>query len=112
MVNIITDLIFLTLILVIITDMTDWPFTVKKVISWLLTKGKLVKTNFRFHLVDCSLCQVTWCGIIYLLIKGALTLETLYYVLLLAIFTVPIKNLLQLIIDAVNTFIAKLSRKL
>ena len=112
MVNIITDLIFLTLILVIITDMTDWPFTVKKVISWLLTKGKLVKTDFRLHIVDCSLCQVVWCGIIYLLIKSALTLETLYYVLLLAIFTVPIKNLLQLIIDAVNTFIAKLSRKL
>lgn len=112
MVSIITDLIFLTLILVIITDMTDWPFTVKKFISWLLTKGKLVKTDFRLHVVDCSLCQVVQAGILYLLIKGALTLETLYYVLMLAIFTVPIKNLLQLIIDAVNTLISKLGKKL
>ena len=99
------DLLCIATILVVITDISDWPTTVKKVISYILTKGKINKTEFRLHLVDCSFCQIFWCGIIYLLVIGEFTLPYLAFVCLLACFSGIIKNSILLVEDIITTII-------
>lgn len=99
------DLLCIATILVVITDISDWPSTVKKTISYILTKGKLTKTEYRLHLVDCSFCQIFWCGIIYLLVIGEFTLPYLAFVCLLACFSGIIKNSILLVEDIITTII-------
>lgn len=101
MIKTLFDLLCIAIIIVIITDISDWVETVKKTISYILTKGKIVKTQFRLHLVDCSFCQIFWCGIIYLLVTGEFTLPYITVVCLLACFSGLIKSSILLIEDAV-----------
>ena len=82
--NTLLNLFFISVIIVFITDITDFPDTIKKIFSFITTKGKIVKTDFRLHLIDCSLCQIWWVCIIYLLIIKDFTLLNLVYVCLLA----------------------------
>ena len=93
------NLFFISVIIVFITDITDFPDTVKKIFSFITTKGKIVKTDFRLHLIDCSLCQIWWVCIIYLLIIKDFTLLNLVYVCLLAAFADIIKNSILLLKD-------------
>ena len=93
------DLLCIATIIVVITDISDWPTTVKKVISHIITKGKINKTEFRLHLVDCSFCQFFWSGIIYLLITNNFTLPYLASVCLLSCFTGVIKTSILLVDD-------------
>lgn len=97
--NTILNLFYIAVIIVFITDLTDFPDTVKKVVSFITTKGKIVKTDFRIHLVDCSLCQIWWSGIIYLLMVNQFTLPYLVCVCLLATFAGIIKNTITIIED-------------
>ena len=97
--NTLLNLFFISVIIVFITDITDFSDTVKKIFSFITTKGKIVKTDFRLHLIDCSLCQIWWVCIIYLLIIKDFTLLNLVYVCLLAAFSDIIKNSILLLKD-------------
>jgi hypothetical protein len=97
--NVILDLFFIQVIFVFITDITDFPSNVKKGISWVLTKGKIVKDDYRLHLLDCSLCQIWWSGIIYLFCTSNFTLPYLAIVCLLCTFTGLLKDCILLIED-------------
>lgn len=105
MIKTLFDLLCIAIIIVIITDISDWVETVKKTISYILTKGKIVKTQFRLHLVDCSFCQIFWCGLIYLLVTSNFTLMYVAIVCLLSAFAGLIKNGILLVEDIVTKII-------
>ncbi len=52
-------------------------------------------TVSRLKPFDCSLCMVWWCGLIYVLVAGHLSLCTVAFVALLAACSVQIGGLLQ-----------------
>ena len=93
------NLIIIQLIIVFVTDLTDFPNTIYKALSYILTKGKFVVSQGNLHLVSCSLCQVWWLGLIYLIITHSVTIPALGFVLLLAFLTPVAKELLYLIKD-------------
>lgn len=74
MINTLLDLLSIGIIFTVITGITDFPESAKKGLSWLLTKGKIVKSDYRFHLLDCETCQIFWTSVIYLLCTGNFTL--------------------------------------
>ena len=111
--KIILDLLCISIILVFITDITDFPSNVKKWISWVLTKGKIVKDGYRLHLIDCSTCQLWWAGIIYLLCTGNFTLPYLVVVAMLSCLADMIKDAIILLKDLlikINQVIYKIFR--
>lgn len=74
MIKTLLDLLAIGVIFTVITDITDFPVSAKKGLSWLLTKGTIVKSDYRFHLLDCSTCQIFWTSVIYLLCVEKFTL--------------------------------------
>lgn len=99
------DLLIITGIIVFITDITDFPSSVKKAISYITTKGKIVKDEYRIHLIDCSLCQVFWIGLIYLLIMDKFTLPYIGYVCALSAMVEVFNNVFHLVKDTCTTVI-------
>jgi len=68
--NTIFYMICLATIVVSIVDISDFPSTVKKALSFIWTDGKIIKTDYRLHLIDCSWCIASWTNLIYLLCTG------------------------------------------
>lgn len=95
----------INLIVVMIVDLTDFPDTLKKILSWIISRGKIVTTNYRFHLFDCSLCITWWLSIIYVLIFGKLTILSILLCISSALFTKVSVQLINLIIDAILVLI-------
>ena len=102
MIKTLFELLCIAIIIVIITDISDWPDTVKKTISYILTKGKIKKTEYRLHLVDCSFCQNFWCSLIFLLCIGKFTLPYIACVCIICCFLDFIKNAILLVEDMLN----------
>ena len=101
----ILDLLIITGIIVFITDITDFPSSVKKAISYITTKGRIVKDEYRIHVLDCSLCQVFWIGLLYLYLTDNFTLPFIGYVCLLSCMTEVIKDVILLAKDTCTTVI-------
>lgn len=95
------NLFFIAIIVTCIVDLSGIVESIKYGISWILTKGKLPKTNYRIKPFDCSLCMTFWTGLIYLLVIGQVTLPLLAFLLLLAISTILIKETITLLKDIV-----------
>ena len=51
---VVINLLYIAIIITIITDMSDFPNTIKKVLRLIVSKGENSNTNYRLHLVDCS----------------------------------------------------------
>lgn len=100
------ELFIIACIIVFITDLTDFPSSVKKAISYITTKGRIVKDEYRLHLIDCSLCQIFWTGLIYLLCIGEFNIFYIGFVCLLSCFSNVIKNYI-LLIEGILTKISK-----
>lgn len=111
----IIDLALIQLICVLIIDISGFMNSLKWGLSWLLTKGKIPKTEYRIKPLDCSFCMMFWSGLVYLLIVEQCTLPYISIVLLLSYFTQTTKNTILLvgdILDTVLLFIEKILRKI
>lgn len=112
----IQGLIAITICCVIVTDMTDFPNSLKKLLSIFLTKGKIPTSNYTFHLIDCSLCQTTHLGNLWLLYNLIFlnNFSIWYFPLVLgfAISTRLIGSLITLLQDIFLTIINKINEKL
>lgn len=100
MLTIMLNLIVIQLILVFITDISGF---IEDGIEPLL--GRIFKTkHFRLKPkpFKCSMCQTTWIGLLYLLIKGCFTIPMIGYVLLLAFLTPIAYNLLLMVKEALT----------
>lgn len=104
------NLFFIQIIIVIITDISDWPKTVYKVVSYILTKGMIVKDDLNWHLVSCSFCQMWWIGLIYLIICHSFTIPYIALVALLS-FATPITNSILLLIKDLVLYLINLNYK-
>ena len=66
----ILNLIYIWIIVVIIIDISDFIESLKTGISKLLTKGKIITTNFDLKPLSCSFCMNWWIGLIYIICMG------------------------------------------
>ena len=101
------NLLYIAIIITVITDMSDFPITIKKLLRLIASKGENSNTNYRLHLVDCSFCQIFWCCMIYLLIVGELSLFTIAISLLMALLPDLISGTINLIKDSVIFYYPK-----
>ena len=108
----ILDLLAIGIIFTVITDITDFPVSAKKGLSWLLTKGTIVKSDYRFHLLDCSTCQVFWASMIYLLCPGHFTLLWIAAALINSTFCEFYKDTILLVKDIGISFIRWIYKKI
>lgn len=106
------DLLFITLIIVFIIDLSGVTFSIKRLISFLVTKGKIIKDDYSIKPFDCSLCMTFWCGIIYTICLNQFTLFNLLIICLLAFFTPILKDILYLLKDIFISLITKIEKKL
>lgn len=105
----IINLILIGLSIVIITDFTDFSDTAKRFFCWVLTRGKVSTSDYVFHLLDCSLCQTFWIGVLYvmiMLIMGYISAKYLILCIFLCLLNAYFTNVYVLILQTVkNTFI-------
>ena len=99
------NLILIAAIVVFIVDISGAVDSLKSGLKWILTNGKMKDSDYQLKPLDCSLCQIFWCGIIYLLVIGEFTLPYFAFVCLLACFSGIIKNSILLVEDIITTII-------
>ena len=102
------NLLLITIISVIIIDISGFIDSLKSGIKWCLTKGKMNNSDYRLKPIDCSFCTNFWLGIIYLLVTGNITLYYIAAVLILSCFCGLIKSSILLIEDIFKTFINRI----
>lgn len=95
------DLLYITIAIVCIVDISGFVDSVKTFLSFIITKGKIAKSDYSLKPFDCSLCLTFWACLIYILATGQFSFLLLAYILLLAVFTVPIKELIILLKDII-----------
>lgn len=101
----------ITVIIVLITDIFQfWNNFSSEIISW-ITKGK-IKKPINIKILQCSVCQNFWIGLLYLLIVGHLSIFNIMYILLLSFSTKIIYNFLLFIEEVVISSINKLNNRI
>ena len=100
------ELFFITVICVIIIDLSGVIESIKSGIKKLLTRGRMSDPNYSLKPLDCSFCINFWVCIIYLIVTGTLSLWMVTYVLLLSVMTPVIRDFIILVRDTLVTFIA------
>lgn len=102
-----TDLIFLTLIIVFITDLSGVVSHIETALAkWLKVRKVSVP------LLTCSLCQTWWAGLIYLLITHNFTLPAIAFVGLCSYMTTTVCSILTGVKEAVDWVIVRLTKNL
>ena len=92
----------LTVIVVIIVDISGFVDSIKSLI------GKVLHiNNVSLKPLDCSLCMTFWASLIYLLITNELSITAVMVALLLSTMTPIIKDSIYLIRDLICTIISK-----
>lgn len=92
--NVIIDLILIQIIVVIIIDISGVVEHIEGLIARMLSLKKV-----KIHLIECSFCVSHWIGLFYLLLTGALSLNTYAIVLVLCFLTSVTKELLWTVRD-------------
>lgn len=102
------SLFLISLIVVIIVDLSGFIDSLKSGLKRIVTKGRMSGSDYRLKPLDCSFCMTFWTGLVYLLITHSFSLWMLSYLLLLCVFTVFIKDVLIVIKDILSYIIRKL----
>lgn len=97
--NPILILLLITVSCVFIIDLTDFVDSVKIGIWKWVWKDKREYRDFRIKPFDCSLCMSFWCGLIYLIASGDITLPLIVLQLFFSYMTPIIKDCLQMVKD-------------
>ena len=97
------DLFEITVIVVIIVDISGFVDSVKTLI------GKVLGiNNVKLKPLDCSFCLNFWVSLIYLLITNELSITAVMVTLLLSTMTPIIKDAIYLIRDLIGKIISKI----
>ena len=101
------DLFEITVIVVIIVDISGFVDSVKTLI------GKVLGiNNVKLKPLDCSLCMTFWVSMVYLLITNELSITAVMVTLLLSTMTPVIGDLIYLIRDILGFILLKISKLL
>ena len=106
------DLLLITLIIVFIIDLSGVINSIKYLISFWLTKGKITKTDYRLKPLDCSLCMSFWVNLIYIICLNQVRLLNILVICILAFFTPIFKDILYLMKDIFISLINKIQNLL
>lgn len=106
MLNTILALILIQIITVIIVDLSGFIESLKKAISFLISKGKFTKDDYNLPPIDCSFCMNFWIGLIYIFIIGQFNLPMIAVILFLSYTAETTKDILIFTKD----IMAKLNR--
>lgn len=93
------NILLIAVIVVIVIDITDFINNIKKLISSILTKGKIKSSSYIMKPFDCSLCMTFWAGLIYLIYCNSISLLNIAILLLIAISTPIINDIIRLLQD-------------
>lgn len=93
------NMLLLQIVVVIIVDISDFPSTLKKLVSFILTKGKFKTDNYQFHLADCSFCIQWWTNLIYIICIGQFSIPYIAFALFLSVMCPISKDIILLIRD-------------
>ena len=97
------DLFEITVIVVIIVDISGFIDSIKNLI------GKVLHiNNVKLKPLDCSFCLNFWVSLIYLLITNELSITAVMVTLLLSTMTTIIKDVIYLIRDLIGKIINKI----
>lgn len=100
------DLLFLTIIICFIVDVSGFFNFIKKFIaSRLEGKYKNLKAeDIKIPFITCSLCSVWWSGLIYLLFVGKFTIPYIAFVAFLSLISSNISGFMFTLKDYLATF--------
>lgn len=101
----------ITMIVVLVVDISGITSHISRWISNWLTKGKYVADDIITNLGNCSFCVNFWAGLIYLLVTNQFSIFALLFVLLCSFFTETIAGLLFFVKDWLNKIISTLTPK-
>ena len=93
------NLLYITIIVVCIIDISGFLDTIKIWLSKILTHGKIAKSDYRIKPFDCSFCMNWWIGLLYIIVTGHFSLLLIAYILLLSTMTPVIQQFIILIKD-------------
>lgn len=104
----VSDLILLACIvnLVFISGFVD---DMKKILSYILTNGVIVTTNYTLKPIFCAICCTFWTCVVYLFICHQMTLFNVFISLVLACSSDLIESIFYLLKDLLNHIIKKIS---
>lgn len=108
----IINLILITVITVIIIDISDFIDNLKSFIKKIITKGKLSSPDYSLKPLDCSFCMNFWVSLVYLIISNSFTLEYICLVLVLSFLTTTIKDVLFTVKSIFDHFLYFINNKL
>lgn len=106
------NLLAITLIVVLIVDISGITEHISKWISHTITKGKFIATDIVEKIGICSFCVNFWCGLGYLILMNSFSIFNLLFVLVCSFFTPTITGLLYLLRDLINKVINSINKKI
>lgn len=109
---VVLDLFLIAVIVVCIVDISGFVDTLKSALSKLLTRGKFSNSNYSLKPIDCSLCSAFWLGLIYLIICNSISLLNIAILLLIAISTPIINDIIRFIQDLITKLIQVIEKSI
>lgn len=106
------NLFLIAVITVCIIDLSGFVESLKSALTKLLTKGKISNSDYTLKPIDCSLCMTFWIGLIYLIIYNQLTLLNISILLLIAVSTPIINDVIRLLQDIITKIINIIYKKI
>lgn len=105
------NILLITLILVIITDLSGIVEYFKSHLYFKLRGTYDYPPSWDspiIHLISCSFCQVWWVGLLYLIVIHQVTIPAIAYLLVMAYLTTTIRDLLVFFKEVLTKSIDKL----
>lgn len=106
------NLFLIAVITVCIIDLSGFIDTFKSVLNKILTRGKISNSDYTLKPIDCSLCMTFWIGLIYLIYHNSISLLNIAVLLLIAISTPIIHDIIRLILDIFSKIINLIYKKI
>lgn len=102
------DIFLISVIVVIIIDISGITDTIKSLIKRIITRGMLSDPNYSLKPIDCSFCMTFWTGLVYMLCVGTFSLWMVTFLLLLCVMTPVIKDVIILFRNTIIKIINKI----
>lgn len=102
------DLFLISVIVVIIIDISGITDTIKSLIKRIITRGMMSDPNYSLKPIYCSFCMTFWTGLVYMLCVGTFSLWMVTFLLLLCVMTPVIKDVIILFRNTIIKIINKI----
>lgn len=98
--------------MVMIYEQSGFISFFKKLITKLLTNGKIESDDWEFRPFTCSLCMTFWLSLLYCFVNHCITIPMIAFILLISILTTEINDLIILIKNLITKLIQYIDDKI